>query len=262
MERRGDGVEFRFLLGSSPITMLVELRRGEPFVRVTCAVHWRETHIILRMENWLAIASETVTYGSPHGTIERSARKETPMERARFEVPGQRFAAVRDERGGLAIFALDTYGWSARTLSRGGVALGHSLLRSPAWPDPDADRGEATLSWAFAPFDAGVGIGALERAWERFAYEPQVRLFESDDDAVLVAAVKPAADGDGIVVRARECDGTPRELRLRCGARMRSVEPVDGLERPLHDASGASIEGERLVAKIGAFGLRSFRVRF
>jgi alpha-mannosidase len=254
MERYDDGAEFRFLAGASPLAMRVELRRGEPFVRVQAAVDWRERHVLLRVEQWLAARTDRVTYGAPHGTVTR-----TPSP-AQFEVPGQRFARVEDDRGGLALFALDTYGWSARRLKSGGMRLGHSLLRAPMWPDPQADRGTSTLSWAFAPFDAGVGIGPLERAWEAFAFPPRVRLFTSGDSAVLVVACKPAADGNGAIVRVRECEGRERPLRLRCAARMRGVEAVDGLERAC--AGAAAIEGEEIVASIGAYGLRSFRVRF
>ena len=166
---------------------------------------------------------------------------------------------MQDSNRGLAFFALDSYGWSARTLPGGGIQLGHSLLRGTTWPDPEADLGEARLSWAYAPF-AGATTGAIERAWESFAYERRVRLFTTSDDAVLVVACKPAADGDGVIVRVRECDGTARPLRLRSGGRMREAVAVDGLERPL--PNDVRIENEELVATIPGFGLRSFRVRF
>ncbi len=260
MKCLADAVEYRFTIGRSPLTMRVELRRNEPFLRVTCAVDWREAHAILRVENWLALDTDRVTFGAAHGSVERSARRDTPAARARYEIPGQRFARAADECGGLAVLSLDTFGWSARTLASGGIHLGHSLLRAPRWPDPLADLGGATLAYAFAPFDAGVGIGALEQAWECFAMPPRVRLFASRDDAIAVAACKPASDGDGVIVRARECDGRGRTLRLRCGARIRSAESVDALERPTGES--AEIDGEELVGDIRAYGLRSFRVRF
>ncbi|MDE2482009.1 MAG: alpha-mannosidase [bacterium] len=253
-------LECRMLVGASPLVMRIALAPNEPFLRVTCAVDWRESHTLLRVEHWLAVESDRVRYGAPHGTVERGARRDTPAERARFEVPGQRYALVADERRGFAAFALDTYGWSARVLRGGGLHLGHSLLRSPTWPDPGADRGTVELTWALVPCGAAP-ISAIERAWETFAHEPRVRLFTGSDRAVLVVACKPASDGDGVIVRVRECDGADREVRLRCGARMRSVEAVDGLERPL-PALPARIEGEELVATLPARGLRSFRVRF
>ncbi|MBV8490098.1 MAG: alpha-mannosidase, partial [Candidatus Eremiobacteraeota bacterium] len=194
-------LEVPFVAGTSAATMRVALHRGEPFLRVDLAVDWRERQRILRLENWLSVEVDEVTYGAPHGSVTRSARDDTPARRARYEVPGQRFAAVHAASGAsLALLALDTYGWSARILKRGGLALGHSLLRSTTWPDPRADEGEHQLSWAYAPL-AGRSVGAIERLWERFASEPPVRLFESSDAAVLVVACKPAENGEGVILR-------------------------------------------------------------
>ena len=251
-------LEVRYALGGSAATMRICLRDREPFLRIELAVDWRERRRILRVENVVGIGADTAVFGSPHGTVARSTLSGTPEERATFEVPGQRFAAVRDGARGVALFALDTYGWSAER--RGdGVALGHSLLRATTWPDPDADAGEHHLEWAFAPFGT-VGTGALERAWEAFALPPRVRLFDCAQHAVAIVACKPAEDGDGVIVRVRECDGAPVSVAMRCGGRMRQVCAVDGLERP---APGeVRIDGESLRFDLSAHALRSFRVRF
>ena len=249
-----------FTLGDSPASMRIALYAGEPFLRVDLEVDWRERHTLLRLENWLPIATDRVTYGSPHGIIERSALAQTPEQRAKFEVPGQRYAAVYDSaRSGLALFSLDTYGWSARALRGGGVRLGHSLLRGTTWPDERADLGEHRISYAFAPL-GGAGIGAVERAWQQFAHEPRVRLFTCADAAVLVAACKPAHDGDGVIVRVRECEGARRDVALRCAARMTQALCVDALERPLERE--VRMEEEDLRFELGAYELRTFRVRF
>jgi alpha-mannosidase len=100
----------------------------------------------------------------------------------------------------------------------------------------------------------------LEQAWRRFAHEPSVRLFTCDNDAVLVAACKPAHDGDGVIVRVRECDGVAADVALRCAARMTDAEFVDALERPLHEA--ASIAEENIRLHLNPYELRTLRVRF
>ena len=249
-----------FTLGASPATMRIALFTGEPFLRVDLDVRWHERRRLLRVENRLPVETDRVTYGAPHGTVERSARTQTPAEQAKFEVPGQRFAQVRDAGGdGIALFALDTYGWSARALPKGGLHLGHSLLRGTTWPDASADLGEHRFSYAFAPF-AGASAGAIEQAWLRFAHEPRVRLFSAGDEGVLVVACKPAEDGDGVVVRVRECNGTSRSVHLRCGARTTQALSVDALERPIDRPVG--IEEESLVFDLNAYEMRSFRVRF
>ncbi len=260
-KREGDALQYQFQLGSSPAVMLISLRAGERWLRVEMAVDWRERRTLLRVEQRFSFDCEAITFGSPHGTIARAARRSTPQQRAMFEVPGQRFARAQPAQGsGVALLSLDTYGWSAFPTSDGGLALGHSLLRGTGWPDPRADLGEQQFSWAFAPLPTGTGIGEIEQMWRRFAHEPSVRLFTSDDAAVLVTACKPAQDGDGIVVRVRECDGKNTELRLRCGGRMRDVVAIDGVEEPLDEP--VRVEGESLTAPLPAYSLRSFRVRF
>ena len=222
-------------------------------------VDWRERRTLLRLENRFALETDVVTYGSPHGTIARSALRETPADRAKFEVPGQRFAFARTTEGrGVAVFALDTYGWSALS-ENGNLSIGHSLLRGTAWPDPRADIGSHRLAYALMPFD-GATVGRLERAWREFAHQPRVRLFSCEDESVAVAACKPAEDGDGAIVRVRECDGIARRVRLRCGARAASVRAVDALERDVE--AEVALESEQLVFGLRPFELRSFRVRF
>ncbi len=255
-----EGLTVDLRLGKSPATMRVQLFENEAFLRVTLAVDWKERRRLLRLENWFAVQTERVLYGAPHGTLERSARSETPAEKAKFEVPGQRFAAVRDADGhGVALFALDTYGWSARRIARGGIKLGHSLLRGTCWPDPHADEGEHFFSYAYAPF-AGASTGALEHAWLAFAHEPRVRMFSTDDEAIVVAACKPAQNGQGVLVRVRECNGAPANVRLRCGARMTAAHGVDALERPRSEP--VQVEGEYLLFSLRPYELRSLLVRF
>jgi alpha-mannosidase len=255
-----DTVAVRYRIGAgSAATLALSLRAGEPFLRAELAVAWHEDHVILRLEHRFAVAARSVRFGAPHGSIGRTAYAETDAERARYEVPAQRWALVDDGARGAALFAPDTYGWSGHGLPDGGVRIGMSLLRSPAWPDPGADRGEHRIAYAFVP-TAGAPISALEAAWNEYATIDRVRLFSSADPAVLIVATKPADDGDGVIVRVRECDGAPRAAALICGARMREALPVDACERPLPGA--ARIVEETLQFPLPAFALRTFRVRF
>jgi len=255
-----DDVTVRYRIGTrSAATLALSLRDGEPFLRAELAVAWHEDHVVLRLEHRFAVAARSVRFGVPHGSIERTAYAESDAERARYEVPAQRWALVDDGARGAALFAPDTYGWSAHGLPEGGVRLGMSLLRAPCWPDAGADRGEHRISYAFVP-TAGAPISALEAAWNEYASVDRVRLFSSADPAVLIVATKPADDGDGVIVRVRECDGAPRAAALTCGARMHEAIPVDACERPLPGA--ARIVEETLQFPLPAFGLRTFRVRF
>ena len=248
VELAGDG---------SAIAMRIALNAGEPYLRVELNVNWQAKHRVLRAEHRFMVQTDEVRYGMPHGTLVRTAKPRTPGERARFEVPAQRWVHATDGDAGIAILAPDTYGWSALALRRGGIRIGMSLLRSPMWPDPTADRGEHHIAYALAP-TAGASIGAIEAAWREYAEPERVRLFTCDDPAVLVVAAKPADDGNGIIVRVRECDGETRPVELRCGGRMRLATPVDACER---DSAGeVRVDGELLRFVLPAFSLRAFRV--
>jgi alpha-mannosidase len=259
-EATDDGVEIRYAFGASLAVVRVESYAGEPFLRVEIAVDWRERHVLLRLENRLAFAAARARFGTPHGAVDRAPDPRTKAERAKFEAPGQRFARIDTTRdgasGGLALLTLDTYGWSVGRRGRA-TELGHSLLRGPTWPDPAADAGRHAFSYALLPFDT-LGMGELETAWERFARMTEVPMFTSDDPAVVVTATKIADDGDGLVVRARECDGRERDVALRCAARAFGVTCVDALERPA--AGEARFEDGAIRARFRPFELRTFRL--
>ncbi|MBV8727941.1 MAG: alpha-mannosidase, partial [Candidatus Eremiobacteraeota bacterium] len=244
--------------GRSSFEMQVSLREGEPFLRVDFNGEWRERHTLLRCESLFHVEADRVIYGSPHGTIERSALSRTAQDRAKFEVPGQRFAFARSAQGGIAMLALDTYGWSARRQGEG-LQLGHSLLRSPMWPQQDADAGRQQLSYAFAP-TATASIGEVEQLWRRFADQPPLELFSCDDKAVVIAACKPAQDGDGVILRIRECEGESREAFIYCLHAVESIERVDGLERS-REAQGHEVAASMQV-NLRPFALQSYRIRF
>ncbi|GAC1585476.1 MAG: hypothetical protein NVS3B28_08240 [Candidatus Velthaea sp.] len=262
---QGAGIEdgalvVRFTIGKrSRATMQLSLLAGEPYLRIELAVAWHEDHVVLRSEHRIAVAARAVRYGQPHGSIVRTAYAETDAERAKFEVPAQRWMLVDDGQRGCALLAPDTYGWNAHGLPSGGIRAGMSLLRSPRWPDPSADRGEHRIAYALAP-TAGALPSALEGAWHAYTTPSRVRLFEPAEPNVLVAATKPADDGRGVIVRVRECDGEARAVALRCGGRMRVVECVDACESPV--AGEVRIDGEELHFHLPPFTLRSFRVEF
>ncbi len=254
-----DAIEIRYAFGASLAVARLTLDRNDPYLRVDLAVDWREHHVVLRVENALAFEATRARFGSPHGTIDRPPDPQSREDRARYEAPGQRFARVDASNRGLAVLALDTYGWSIERRGKT-TSLGHSLLRGPTWPDPSADAGTHAFALGFAPC-ADLGMGELETVWQRFVGTNDVPMFTSEDPAVHVVATKLADDGDGVVVRVRECDGAPREMRLRCGARVRAIACVDALEAPIAcDAVTATFDDGAIVAPLGAFALRSFRV--
>ena len=93
-----------------------------------------------------------------------------------------------------------------------------NLLRSAVWPDPAADKGVHTIKYALYPH-----AGDYNRAnTQSIAYfynnpllitEADVEIapqFVSSDEHIVIETIKPAEDGNGIVVRLYEDSGIKR----------------------------------------------------
>jgi alpha-mannosidase len=132
--------------GASTIRQALRLRRDEPWLEITNDVDWHEEHVALKAAFEPLASPDSATYEIPYGTIGRSGRPRTALERAKFEVPGQRWADVSDADGGLAVLNDSKYGWD---YANGTLRL--TLLRSPTWPDSLADRGTHHFAYALFP---------------------------------------------------------------------------------------------------------------
>jgi alpha-mannosidase len=67
-------------------------------------------------------------------------------ERARVEVPAARWADVSEKDFGVSLLNKSKYGYDIK-----GNTMRLSLLRSPLWPDPTADRGKHSIEYSLYP---------------------------------------------------------------------------------------------------------------
>ena len=109
-------------------------------------VDWHERHRFLKVAFPVAIRSTRATYEIQHGHIERPTVANTSWDEARFEVCGHRWADLSESGYGVALLNDGKYGYDIR-----GHVMRLSLLRAPAYPDPEADQGEHRFAYALLP---------------------------------------------------------------------------------------------------------------
>ena len=119
----------------------------------------------------LAVHARTATYEMPFGYAERPTHWSTSWDRARYEVPGHRWADLSEHGFGVALLNDCKYGWSCY-----GNELRLSLLRGPRSPDPEADIGRHEFAYALLPHaggwrEAGV-VGEARASTRRCARRP------------------------------------------------------------------------------------------
>jgi alpha-mannosidase len=204
-------VRFTHALGAgSTLTQEVRLDAGAAALVLHTRVDWHERHTLLKVAFGVAVRATRATYEVAFGHAERPTHFSAPADAARFEVPAHRWADLSEHGFGVAVLNDSTYGHSAH-----GEVLRLSLLRAPAWPDPDADQGSHALTYALMPHrggwrEAGV-VGEAARLSHPLRWAPGAAPARSlaavDDPNVVLDTIKRAEDSGALVLRLVEVHG-------------------------------------------------------
>ena len=193
-----------YYLGTSKIEQRVSLKNTNS-IGFETTVDWKETHKMLRADVCPAVQADEASYDIQFGTVKRSTRDENSIEKAKFEVCGQFYAAVGDEKQGYVAVVNDgKYGYRVKN---GTISL--NLLRSPTFPDKTCDRGVQAFYYEIAFADSEADIVKRGYAVNRppiiakgtAFFDAPIRF---DADNVLIETIKPSEYGEGIVARAYE----------------------------------------------------------
>jgi len=205
---------------NSRITQDIRLWANSARLEFKTTLDWRDRHWLLKTRFPLAVRSPHATFEVAFGVIQRPTHRNTSWETARFEVAGHRFADLSEPGYGVALLNDGKYGHHVL-----GNELGLSLLRSPAYPDPLADEGIQTFTYALYPHEGtwcegGVLMEAedLNRpllAWPCNAEsETSWQALKLEGLPLGLGTLKVLEDGGGLVLRAYEPQGARGPVAL------------------------------------------------
>jgi alpha-mannosidase len=259
---------------SSKFVQQIVLYAGSDQVEVENDIDWHETHVLLKAAFTLSASSRMATYEIPYGTIDRPTTRNNSWEQAKFEVPALRWADLGDGGHGFSLINESKYGYDCQ-----GNVLRLSLLRSPVWPDPEADRGHHHFSYALYPH-GGDWKSALtmRHGWE-YNYRLQARAgmahagqlpaehsFLRVEPANLVAtALKKAEDGDGLILRFYEWAGTRTEARIEVPPGATAAYATNLMETTDTDAGQKGLVQRRentVTYKVDPFSINTIRIDY
>ena len=248
----------------------ITLYAGLDRVDVANDFDWQEAHVLLKAAFPLAAASDHATYEIPYGSIERPTTRNDSWEAAKFEVPALRWADLGDAAHGFSLINDSKYGYDAK-----GNILRMSLLRSPTWPDADADRGPQHFAYALYPH-AGDWKQALT---VRRGYEFNSRLralpvsahagtwgaghsfVGVEQDNVVLTAVKKTEEGDALLFRFYEWAGKNAEVQLAVPDGATSATLTNLMEQAEGGPLEISREG-KVTVPVHRFEIVSVRVNY
>ncbi len=186
-------------------------------------VDWWEEHTMLKVAFPVTVNNTFASYEIPFGFIQRSTQTNTSWEKAQFEVSALRWADLSEVGYGVSLLNNSKYGHDIK-----GNTIRLSLLRSPNWPDPTADRGKHSIEYALYPHQ-----GTWKEAWTlQRGYEsnspllalrnevhkgslPEVHSFMKLEPSNLVlTTVKKAEDSEAWILQWYEARGEDSQSML------------------------------------------------
>jgi len=243
---------------------------GLPRVDIVTDIDWHERHKLLKAGFPLAATSSHATYEIPYGSIERPTTRNNSVETAKFEVPALRWADLGDQQNGFSLINESKYGYDAK-----GNLLRLSLLRSPTWPDPEADQGHQHFSYALYPhsgtwkealtvrqgYDFNYHLSAMQVLPHSGKLPGSFSFLKTEPDNVVVTAMKKTEDGDGLVVRFYEWAGKQGNITLTLPAGIVSATLANLMEKP--EGSPLAVSGGRQVSvPVTPFEIQTVIVRY
>jgi alpha-mannosidase len=254
---------------NSKFVQTIRILPGADSADVENDIDWHEAHILLKASFPVSATSPFATYDIPYGAIDRTTTRNNSWEKAQFEVPAQYWADLGTNAHGLSLLNDSKFGYDAV-----GNQLRLTLLRSPKWPDPDADMGHQHFHYALYPH-AGTWKEAMtvRHGWE-YNYPltaivttahagslPAEHSFASvGPENIVLTAVKKAEDAKGLVFRCYEWAGKDATAEFHVPAGATSATVVNMMETP--QGEPLTVAGDVVKAPIHPYEILTIRVDY
>jgi alpha-mannosidase len=224
---------------TSFFTQDIVLHAGIDRIDFVTTADWWEEKTMLKVAFPVTVADALASYEIPFGSIARPTGERDSWEKAKREVPVERWADLSQDDYGVSLLNRSKYGYDIK-----GSTMRLSLLRSPLWPDPTADRGAHTIEYALYPHagrwraagtarrGAEYGTPLLAVATDRHpgSLPPEKSFVSLGPDRYVLASIKRAEDSDAWVVRWYESRGEPGTAELALPFTPRKVVTSNFLE--------------------------------
>jgi alpha-mannosidase len=231
----------------SSVTQTYSLAANGHRLDIKTDIDWHDRRTMLRTLTAVAVRTRTASFECAYGIVERTTHNNTSWDEAMFEAAAHRFIDMSEPGFGVALLNDAKYGHSAK-----GNVLGMSLVRGPIYPDPLADEGEQTFTYALYPHAGSWAEGGVREEAEDLN-QPLVTTAVSGIAAgvstplnvtgypVALSGLKGAEEGKGVILRVYEPAGGRGSLAVGAASGWKVSEPLNVMEEPWKREGSADI---------------------
>ena len=194
-----------FRVGEDTIKQEISLTDGSPLLRFSTKIKHSGKHVMLRVGFNLHMGPKA-SFNLPFGHIERATTENNSIEKAQFEVSGQKFVDLTDDGFGVSLLNDCKYGFRCKN-----GYLDIDLLRSPrGGPGKNVDFGEHKLEYALYPHEGPLGADTYREAYffnNPLLFTPggadgtPAPFMASSNENIVIEGIKLPEDGNGLLVR-------------------------------------------------------------
>lgn len=227
-------------------------------------VDWKEHQHLLKVHFPVNIHSDEATFEVQFGNLKRKIHGNTSWDEARFESCGQKWMDISEGHYGVSLLNDCKYGYSAKDSN---IAL--TLIKSGIDPNKTADQEEHVFTYALYPHkEMWSAAGTVQEAYKlnQPAYATKGELkntgksfISTDKDNIIIETVKPAENGDGMIVRLYDCENSLTKATLTFAEGMlESVEECNLMEEKEADIEAC---GNSFTVSVKPYEIKTYRVR-
>lgn len=205
-------VEQDYTFGQSTLKQRIVLTAGSRRIDFITSVDWRENHKMLRTSFPVSVRSTEATCDIQFGTVKRPTHSNTSWDMAKYEICAHKWIDLSQWDYGVALLNDCKYGHKVAE-----NILDLNLLRSPSYPDPQADRAEHEFTYALYPHAGNHIVGNVIRAGYELNVAPRIsagsvskgggRYIHSEAENIIIEAMKKAEGSDDMILRLYEATG-------------------------------------------------------
>ncbi|MFK9091850.1 alpha-mannosidase [Bacillus salipaludis] len=239
-------IQAKWMYHHSEISQRIVFYQNDRRIDFETNVEWHEKRKLLKASFPVDVRTTEATYDIQYGNVKRPTHWNTSWDMAKFETVGHQWADLSEPDYGVSLLNDSKYGYDIKENT-----MRLTLLKAATHPDPEADQGSHSFVYSLYPhigdwrqaktvekaWDLNDPILAVEGKWTK-----EASFIEADCDHIWIDAVKPAYDGNGIIVRLHEYEGRRGKVSLNVQKNIQSWVETNLMEESIAEESGAPIE--------------------